>query len=310
MKRPSVVPFAEEHIAGAAQLLAERHVAHRLVEPLLPRVADFEQQVANEYEKGSGAAVAVRGEIVGYLLGKRREDPVGPHIWSGLAGHAARDPELMRDLYAHAASAWVDEGLTRHFVFSPPSAELLDPWFRLSFGVSAALAIRDTAPLDDGDEPSDVRVRPSTPADLPEVGRLAAVLDSELNAAPSFGGVPVLSEQQHLDEWSDTWTDESYVHFVAERGGHVVGHMLMYHRPTGDLRVPANNVDLGNATTERAVQGSGVGLAMTAHVLAWARDHGYSTMTTDWRMSNLSASRFWPRRGFRTAFLRLYRSLP
>jgi hypothetical protein len=33
-------------------------------------------------------------------------------------------------------------------------------------------------------------------------------------------------------------------------------------------------------------------------------------MLTDWRVTNLLASRFWPRRGFRTTFLRLYRSIP
>jgi hypothetical protein len=32
-------------------------------------------------------------------------------------------------------------------------------------------------------------------------------------------------------------------------------------------------------------------------------------MTTDWRRANLLASRFSPRRGFRTTFLRLFRSL-
>ena len=33
-------------------------------------------------------------------------------------------------------------------------------------------------------------------------------------------------------------------------------------------------------------------------------------MTTDWRVTNLLASRFWPKRGFRPTFLRLYRSIP
>ena len=41
-----------------------------------------------------------------------------------------------------------------------------------------------------------------------------------------------------------------------------------------------------------------------------AYEHGYETMITDWRMTNLLASRFWPRRGFRETFLRLYRSIP
>lgn len=110
--------------------------------------------------------------------------------------------------------------------------------------------------------------------------------------------------------WGGIWTDDRFVHFVAERDGRVVGHALLYHRPAGNLRIPDRIVDLGHAASEPAVQGSAVGTAMTARVLAWARDQGYSTMTTDWRMSNLAASRFWPRRGFREAFLRLYRSLP
>jgi hypothetical protein len=33
-------------------------------------------------------------------------------------------------------------------------------------------------------------------------------------------------------------------------------------------------------------------------------------MVTDWRETNLLSSRFWPARGFRPFFLRLYRSIP
>jgi GNAT superfamily N-acetyltransferase len=310
MRRPSFEPFADKHIAGAAKLLGERHAAHSLNEPLLPEVADLDRQVVNEFDNATGSAAIVGGEVVGYLIGRCREDEVGPHIWSGLAGHAAREPELVRDLYAEAASSWVEDGLTRHFVFVPPTTDLVDPWFRLSFCASAALAIRDTAPAHEDTAPVDVRVRLSTPADLPDVANIAGFLDTELNASPSFSSLPILSEEQQREEWSGTWEDDRFVHFVAERDGRVVGHVLLYHRPGGDLRVPADSIDLGNAACEPAMRGSGVGLAMTAHVLAWAREQGYATMTTDWRMSNLSASRFWPRTGFRTAFVRLYRSLP
>ena len=310
MSRLIFVPFADEHIAAAARLLAARHAAHRLREPLLPMVPDFVRQVADEFQDATGTAAIAGGEMVGYLIGKRREDEIGPHVWSGLAGHAARDPGLVRDLYAAAASAWVDAGLTRHFVFAPSIPDLVEPWFRLSFGASAALAIRETDTVPDDETPAGVRVRLSTPADLPAVARLAALLETTLNASPSFSGLPVPSEQERIEEWSDTWTDDRFTHFVAERDGQVVGHALLYRRPTGDLRVPEGSIDLGNAATLPAVRGTGAGLALTAHVLAWASEQGYSAMTTDWRMTNLLASRFWPRRGFREAFLRLCRSLP
>ena len=89
----------------------------------------------------------------------------------------------------------------------------------------------------------------------------------------------------------------------------VVGHILLYKRPH-DLRVPADSIDLAAASTFPEAHGSGAGLALTEHVLHWAHEHGYPTMTTDWRMTNLLASRFWPKRGFRRTFLRLYRALP
>ena len=62
--------------------------------------------------------------------------------------------------------------------------------------------------------------------------------------------------------------------------------------------------------TRPEARGSGAGVALTEACFAWARRRGYETMVSDWRVTNLLASRFWPRRGFRTSFLRLYRSIP
>ncbi len=67
---------------------------------------------------------------------------------------------------------------------------------------------------------------------------------------------------------------------------------------------------LGFAVTQPEVRGSGAGLALTDASFRWAREHGYEVMVTDWRATNLLSSRFWPSRGFRSTFLRLYRSIP
>jgi GNAT superfamily N-acetyltransferase len=74
--------------------------------------------------------------------------------------------------------------------------------------------------------------------------------------------------------------------------------------------VPEGNIDLAHAEVREELRGRGVGLALTAHVLGWAHDHGYRSITTDWRSVNLLSSRFWPRRGFRPQYLRLYRAVP
>ena len=309
MTAPAFLPFSDEHLDGAAALLAARHAAHRKIEPLLPLVDDFRAQVESEWDaEGAGGAVAVAdGQVVGYLVGRRRDDAVGPYIWTHVAAHAVREPEHARDLYAVAADRWVEEGVTRHFVFVPATRELIEPWFRQSFGASAALAMRETAVEPTVD--ARVEIRLSTPADLEATAEFDMLFSRHLTLSPSFGGLPVQTLEESLEEWRDTWSEEEFTHFVAERDGRIVGHALLYRRPA-DLRVPADSIDLANALTEPGVRGSGVGLALAAHVLAWAHENGYPTMITDWRMTNLEASRFWPRRGFRETFLRLYRSIP
>jgi ribosomal protein S18 acetylase RimI-like enzyme len=76
------------------------------------------------------------------------------------------------------------------------------------------------------------------------------------------------------------------------------------------LARPDGAAFLGWAATRPDVRGSGAGVALTEAGFAWARERGYATMVTDWRVTNLLASRFWPARGFRESFLRLYRRIP
>jgi GNAT superfamily N-acetyltransferase len=311
MSRPQIVPFSDEHLDGAAALLEERHARHRAAEPLLPEAVDFRAQVESDWraDDASGAAAVSDGEVVGYLIGRGEENWAGPYLWVRFASHAVRQPgELVRDLYTAAAKRWVDEGWTKQFVSVPPLRDLVEPWFRLSFGLSAAMAARETAPEPVAD--LGLTIRPSTPDDLLDGARLDRMLRLHLNESPSFSTLEVESEEWYVDDWRTTWDEDEYTHFVADQGGEIVGHILLYRRPEGDLRVPPRSIDLANALTEPGIRGSGVGVALTNHVLAWAHVHGYGTMTTDWRMTNLEASRFWPRRGFRETFLRLYRSIP
>jgi GNAT superfamily N-acetyltransferase len=101
---------------------------------------------------------------------------------------------------------------------------------------------------------------------------------------------------------------------VAELDGRIVGNFVvvpveMSGAHTGLAR-PPGLAHLGYAAVLPEARGSGAGLALTAATFAWAREQGYGAMVTDWRVTNLLSSRFWPKRGFRTTFLRLYRSIP
>jgi GNAT superfamily N-acetyltransferase len=307
-----LLPFADEHVDDAGVLLAARHARHRAAEPLLPELDDPVGAVEKEWrqEAASGVFAALNGKPLCYLIAAPVTIWNGP-VWmrAGVAGLALDgDHEVMRDVYAASAARWVEEGYTKHAAFVPSfDSELVDAWFRLCFGASAILAVRETGP----EEPFEagVTIRPGTPDDYPEAARLELAMSESMLPSPSFSDVPLQTHEEVLAEWQEDTGTDTYRLFVAERDGHVVGQFLLYRRPP-DLRVPENGIDLSQASTDPGERGRGVGRALTAHVLRWAHEHGHPVMTTDWRMTNLLASRFWPKRGFRPVFLRLYRSIP
>lgn len=305
-------PFSDVHLDDAAQVLAARHRRHLASEPLLAEDADFRAELEEAWraDGASGSVLLAEGEVRGYLVAAPRPLTNTGITWilAGFAGFALdADPELARDLYAHAAQRWVDDGHTRHGLYIPASEpDQIDAWFRLCFGASGVTAAREVAP-----EPfeSRVAVRNGTPDDLEEAARLDREMARSMEPAPSFSGRELESEADTVEEWRDTWDDDLFVHFVAELEGRAIGHLVLYRGREG-LRIPAGSIDLAAASTEPEARGSGVGRALTAHALAWAQAADYRSMTADWRTTNLLASRFWPKRGFRPTFLRMYRSIP
>jgi GNAT superfamily N-acetyltransferase len=144
---------------------------------------------------------------------------------------------------------------------------------------------------------------------MAEAIRLDDLMAEAMQPAPSFSGMTAISSEDRLEEWNGAWDDPEIKHFIAEQEGRVVGHLVLYKGRKG-LRIPADSIDISDASTEPEARGTGVGRALTAHALTWADEQGYRSLTTDWRMTNLFASRFWPRRGFRPTFIRMYRSIP
>jgi GNAT superfamily N-acetyltransferase len=298
MQSIETAPLAAEHRADCAVLLAQRYDRQRAAEPLLPEIEDFEAHVP-----GTGV-VAIRGDrIVAYLAGEVHDDVATV----GFAGCAAMIPEAIRDCFAALGADW---GVERFAVAVPAfEHDLVDAWFRLGFGCQFVWAVRATELV----EPPDFggTIRAGTPGDLDAVVAFDKILWDLQALSPSFSGLETPSLDELRAEWSDLWSHpDVYSHFVAERDGRAVGHALLYGRPAGDLRVPKANLDLSALTTLAEIRGTGVGTALAAHALNHAFAGDFRSVTADWRSVNLLASRFWPQRGYRPQYLRLYRSVP
>jgi len=283
----------------AASLLAERFARQRAAEPLLPEVDDFERHLPAD-----GHVATRGGQEVAYIGGVPDEEQ-RMHRWQ-FAGHAASEPEALRDLFAIQSR---ELGVSRFMLTVPASdAELIDVWFRLAFGCQAVWAVREVAPMEQRAFAGTIRA--AAPEDVEELVDFEEILYSHQGESPSFSGFEMPPRHEVRKEFDQVWEDASYIPFVASDGKRLVGMLALYRRPEGDLRVPANNIDLAFAATRDDVRGSGAGLALTAFAFDWAHENGFNSMTVDWRSVNLLSSRFWPKRGFRPQYLRLYRAVP
>jgi GNAT superfamily N-acetyltransferase len=312
-------PLAEEHLDGAAILLAARHAAGRRVEPALdPRYeepAAARQEIVSLLRRdGASGVAAVRdGEVLGYVLGVPLEETWGPNVWVEPAGHAVAAPELVRDLYAAAAARWVEEGRTSHYAVVPATdPALVDAWFRLGFGHQHVHAIRE--PLETPPTaPEGIVLRRARREDIDALVRAELSLGEHQALSPVFSGARLSTVEEARAEWDEDFDDPKYTTFVAERDGTVLGSAIgcaidlsSMHR---SLALPVGAGFLGFAAVLPEHRGLGAGRLLGEAVLSWAGEAGYPAVATDWRMTNLLSSRTWPRLGFRPTFYRLFRAI-
>lgn len=311
----TILPFSDEQLEPAAQLLAERHRRQRSSEPLLP--ARYEDPASARVElealwraDDTPGAVALRdGRVVGYVIGVRKSDVIwGSNVWVDPAGHAVAHAEDARDLYAAAAALWVEEGRGAHYAVVPAAdPDLVDAWFRVGFGQQHAFGIRELS-----EQAWPEGVREAEPRDVDELVQLAPLLASHQMLSPVFSRrAPDEDEDELRREIEEDLASPTAGNLVAEREGRIVGNFLVVPLEASSMHSgltrPEGVSYLAWAATLPEVRGSGTGLALTQACFAWAHDRGYEAMVTDWRVTNLLSSRFWPRRGFRPTFLRLHR---
>jgi ribosomal protein S18 acetylase RimI-like enzyme len=316
-----VVPFSEEHLDDAAKLLAARQARQREAEPALPERYERPPEAREEIEQawrvdGPSGAVALReGRVVGYLIGTPREAKTwGENVWVELAGHAVEEPEDIRDLYGEAAARWVEEGRMRHYALVPANDPVLvDAWFRIGFGQQHAHALQEVTPREVALPPG-IEIRAPREEEIEELIEVDLALPAHQSRSPVFSSIGRPTREELREEWASTLAgDEEHVLVAYHKGKPVAVwsvspvELSSQHRGLGR---PERAAFLAFASTLPEFRGSGLGVALTDASFNWAAENGYELMVTDWRVTNLLSSRFWPRRGFRPVFLRLYRAIP
>jgi GNAT superfamily N-acetyltransferase len=319
-----IVALTPELLPAAAALLARRHQQDRAMQPLLPAyyetptAARAAIDAALQRPYAQGFAAVEDGRLLAYLIGDMVLDAVwGRSGWVRLPGCAVaaeQSMELLRDLYAVLGAHWLQYGCHAHFALAPVSNQaLVQAWFSLSFGIEQVHGLLALATVDPRPPvtPPGVEIRHAEAADRELLGTMSDVIWRHQVQAPVWGIMLPEAVGEVRDGWAMLADDSQWVVWLAFYQGEAVGTQGYYPaEPAAEMmHFAAGTTHLSIAGTRSAVRGLGIGQALTRHGLWGARAQGYSICETDWRSTNLLASRFWPRQGFQPAVYRLVRRI-
>jgi GNAT superfamily N-acetyltransferase len=324
-----VVPFATGHLDAGAALLAVRQRRDRCREPDLP--ARFEETATAralleeivDWSAASGVVALRRGRPVGYLVGAPLLTPQASRQsfflpsragYVPFAGHAVDADEDATEvygaLYAALSAGWVARGyLSHHVQVAVADRAALEAWHALGFGDELVTALRDTSPLHGGSVAADVRR--AVPEDLEVVTRLVLALYRHHTGPPVYLPYSPEAEAHEREHQRRLLADPACSHWIARRDGRALG-MVSLQPPsplTPPMIVPPACIYLLDAYVDPAARGTGLGAALLAEGLDWARAAGHRHCLLQHHAANLVARRFWHQAGFRPIKRRLCRRI-
>lgn len=332
----TITAFEEQHLDAAAELLAARHVRDRSQEPslaasfespealrpLLERL--FQQSTANGPAAGNGVIALRDGKPAAYLLA----NAILPEPTQMIAqffpprsmvvpyeGHAAatnEDATLYRELYAALAESWVARGFYEHFVSVPAlDTAARDAWDSLGFGRELTCAIRQVDQPVAGVRPggpSGVEVHQASAEDIDVIDALTEALWEHHTIPPIFA--PYMRETQASEREMSLGllSDPANAHFVAYRDGEPLAMNTFMKQGFLPPLLPADECTyLWQGIVYAQARGGGIGRALLAHAMDWAKNQGYRWCVLHFYTANLSGASFWLGNGFRPLEHRLRR---
>lgn len=316
------------HLEDAARLLADRQKRDRSRDPLLPPSFDDPEACRQPVEAaldtpGAGGVVAEdRGEIVGFAVMSTLLFPPTHYMANffpprtatiGYAAHAAKagsEYDTYRAIYAVLAEEFVARGYFDHFVYVAASdLETREAWASLCFGRDLTAAVRGLDPPQR--EAGAIEVHQASAEDREVIFALGDELNLHHARAPIF--FPLIREAEHsARQFSQELLEnaDANAHWVAYQDGRAVGlNSFMPPFWISPLTAPEKTVYLYQGIVSEQARAGGVGTAILAKGVEWARDQGYEHVALHFASANLPGANFWQSSGFQPVEHRMRRRI-
>ena len=312
--------FTKKDIAQASELLANRHKKERYIFPSLKRKFEESKQTEKQLAAliGSsyviGVAAYENDNLQGFIISNIRTDGLGNRCaWVGYESFAIADsqaPELYRKLYAEIAKIWVKNGALQHIVVIPAGyPQVVNSWLRLSFAFEQVYGVASLA-KSEVSIPDNLIIREAGQKDSEELKKVSNLIYSYQAKSPTFSiALPEKLEQLRA-AYAELPNDEDEIAVVAYHDDKLVGFQCAYMEDNDSVMMtPEKSLEIEIAGIREEARGRGIGKLLTDIMYNKALEKGFENAFADWKISNLSASNFWPQTGFQAVAYKMVRHL-
>ncbi|WP_442597839.1 GNAT family N-acetyltransferase [Neobacillus sp. D3-1R] len=317
MKKYTFRPLQKMHIPSMSPLLFNRQLKEIESFPFLKTEKLNESFISNSLEKmfqdqkviGTGAFE--NEELVGYLFAQIKFDETrGKHAWvpyEGVAIKLEESGELIRLLYAETSKEWLDYGCYAHYAIAPmANFTYVDAFQRLSFGFEQVQGVLDIESYQPFNLQSNIKTRMANLEDREVIGSMADIISSYQNESPVYAVALPEYIMEIRDGYRQIVDDEDAFIVLAEQNGEPIGFQA-YWTIDSHLAVPEHAIELSVAGTFPHTSGKGIGKTLMDEAIRVLKEKNIKYIMTDWRMTNLSSSVFWPKCGFQPFYHRMHR---
>jgi ribosomal protein S18 acetylase RimI-like enzyme len=319
MKDIKFLHIDKTNISSMVQLLHSRQLKEIETHPYLETeklqassITALLEKTFNEH-KIAGIGAYEEDELVGYLFAQIKFDETrGKHAWVPLEGMAikqGKSSELIRTLYAEVSSLWLNYGCFTHYVLAPTGdIQFVDAFQRLSFGFEQVHGVLDISRFQKANQNEDILIRIGTEDDRELIGSMSDIIFSYQNDSPVYAISLPETVINIRKGYQGIANDEEAFLLLAELNGQTAGFQA-YWPIESHLMVPERTFELSVAGTFPAFMGYGIGKSLMNKAVQLLEEKGVQYIITDWRITNLASSSFWPKCGFTPLYHRMQRTI-
>ena len=197
--------------------------------------------------------------------------------------------DVHRKMYADLSKSWVADGCSTHLITTLACEKnVLDAYFWSGFGLAATDALRDLSPIECSSESFDIHL--ADRADADEVKALADNLLSYMSIPPVLMHH---SSSPSLDEVSSQIDNGQHPTWLACSNGQAIASLGL--RPACHAFKDNVSISILRAFAREHARSAGIGTALLANAIEWARSNGFAKCAVDFEPENVNGSRFWLR---------------